>query len=239
MPISAIAVHLFTASGIVCALLATTAMLEGAYERMFVWLGVAFVIDAVDGTFARMARVSERLPRFSGERLDLVIDYVTYVFIPVLALIKAGYLEGPAGLVLAALALLSALFHFSDTESKSEDNCFIGFPAVWNLVAFHVFAFDPPRLATMAVIGLGVVLTFVPWRWVHPLRVAALRPVTLAFTALWGVAAVWCVMAGFPAAIGLKAVLLAVTIYAVGLSLMWRGAPERSEAGRSGSADTG
>ena len=230
MPLSAIAVHLFTASGAVCALLAALAMMGGAYERMFVWLGVAFVVDAIDGTFARMVRVQERLPRFSGERLDLVIDYVTYVFIPALALMHAGYLAGAFGGTLAAAILLSSLFHFSDTESKAEDNSFIGFPAVWNLIAFHVFAFDMGRGVTALVVGSCVVLTFVPWRWVHPMRVAALRKVTLALSALWAVAAAWIVAHGFPAPAALQVVLAVVAAYAVGLAAVKRGEPDGTGA---------
>ncbi|MDX2198198.1 MAG: phosphatidylcholine/phosphatidylserine synthase [Phycisphaerae bacterium] len=225
MPLSAIAVHLFTATGAVCALLAALAILDGAYERMFVWLGVAFVVDAIDGTFARMVRVAERLPRFSGERLDLVIDYVTYVFIPALALLHAGYLPGIGGGVLAALMLLSALFHFSDTESKAADNSFIGFPAVWNLIAFYVFAFDLSPLGAAAVVVACVVLTFIPWRWVHPLRVASLRGVTLALSALWAAAAIWIVAGGFPAPLGPKLILLAVAAYTLALVVIRRGDP--------------
>ena len=88
--IAAASVHLFTALGAVCGLFAALAAFDGAWERMFIWLGVALVIDGIDGTFARMAHVEERLPRFSGERLDLVVDYVTYVFVPALALLRAG-----------------------------------------------------------------------------------------------------------------------------------------------------
>lgn len=230
MPVAAILVHLFTASGAVCALFAAVAMMEGAFERMFLWLGIAFAVDAVDGTLARMVRVEERLPRFSGERLDLVIDYVTYVFVPAMALWKGGYLAGTGGLLLAALILLSALFHFSDLESKAYDHSFIGFPAVWNLIAFNVFAFDLSRLATAALVLFCAVMTFVPWRWVHPMRVRTLRPLTLVLSGLWAVAAAWCVMAGFPAATWLKAVLLVVALYAVGLSLIWRAPPDESGA---------
>src|SRR5690349_2805856 len=105
-------VHLFTAMGVVCALAATRAVSVGAWEAAFAWLGVALFIDGIDGTFARMVKVTERLPRFSGERLDLVVDYVTYVFVPALALLQAGYLTGWFGLPLASLILLSSLFHF-------------------------------------------------------------------------------------------------------------------------------
>ena len=121
-------VHAFTALGAVCALLAVRAVIAGAWETVFVWLGIALIIDGIDGTFARLAKVSEHLPRFSGERLDLVVDYLTYVFVPALALVQAGYLPGALGLLLAALILLSSLFHFADTQSKSDDNCFVAFP---------------------------------------------------------------------------------------------------------------
>ena len=150
--IAAACVHLFTALGAVCGLLAALAAFDGAWERMFAWLGLALVIDGIDGTFARMAHVEERLPRFSGERLDLVVDYVTYVFVPALALLRAGYLTGTGGLVIAALILLSSLYHFSDLASKGEDYSFIGFPAVWNIVAFYVFALSPPGWLTYAVL---------------------------------------------------------------------------------------
>ena len=157
-------------------LFATLALIGGAPERMFLWLGAALLIDGLDGPLARRLTVGRRLPRFSGERLDLVIDYLTYVFIPALALWQAGVLAGALGLALVAGILVSSLFHFADLESKAEDNSFVGFPAIWNLVAFYLFAFDAGPAAAALVAGAGIVLTFVPWRWVHPLRVRAWRP---------------------------------------------------------------
>jgi phosphatidylcholine synthase len=214
-------VHLFTALGIVCALLATRATLAGAWEQVFVWLGLALIIDGIDGTFARMADVSTKLPRFSGDRLDLVIDYVTYVFVPALALLQAGYLGGGVlGVMLASLILLSSLFHFSDTESKSEDHCFVGFPAIWNIVAFYVFALNlPVWLATLLVLVCAA-LTFVPLRWAHPLRTPLLWPITLAVTGLWVVAAIITIWAGFPAGPMPTAILLLAALYGVGLALL-------------------
>jgi phosphatidylcholine synthase len=221
MPWPAALVHLFTALGAVCALFATRAVLAGAWEQVFAWLGLALIIDGLDGTFARIADVSTRLPRFSGDRLDLVVDYVTYVFVPALALLQAGYLGGGwFGVLLASLILLSSLFHFSDTESKSDDHCFIGFPAIWNIVAFYVFALRMPVWAAALLVLACVVLTFVPMRWAHPLRTPLLWPVTLVLTGLWTVAASGALWSGFPAGPVTKSVLLLAAAYGVGLALL-------------------
>lgn len=220
--LAAAAVHVFTASGAVCGWLAAMAMIDRAYELGFAWLGLALVIDGIDGTFARMARVKERLPRFSGDVLDLVVDYVTYVFVPVLALHTAGLFQGYLGLLLEAGILLSSLFHFSDTASKDADNHFVGFPAVWNVVAFYLLAFAASPSVAAAAILLAIGLTFVPWSWVHPLRVVEWRGVTLAATLAWSAAAVSTIMSGFPVRTIEATVLLAVAAYVVALSLWWR-----------------
>ncbi len=215
-------VHLFTAMGIVCGLMAILAVLSGSWVAVFGWLGLALVIDGIDGAFARMAKVKHHLPRFSGDRLDLVIDYVTYVFVPVVAMLQAGFLHGTAGLVLAGMALLSSLFHFSDTESKADDNSFVGFPAIWNAVAFYVFALGLSQGATAAVVLVCVVLTFVPLKWAHPLRTSALRPFTMVAMAIWGLAAALTLWSGFPAGPLEKSMLLLTGAYGVALTL-WSG----------------
>jgi phosphatidylcholine synthase len=218
--LAAAGVHLFTALGAVCGLLAALAVFEGAWELMFGWLGLALIIDGIDGTFARLAQVEERLPRFSGERLDLVVDYVTYVFVPALALVRAGFLDGEIAPFLAAAILLSSLYHFADLASKGDDYSFIGFPAVWNLVAFYLFAFAAPAWIACAVVVLCVVLTFVPMHWVHPLRVVRLRIVTLAITVAWAVAAIIAAWSGFPAGPWVKAVLGLSAAYVVALTFV-------------------
>lgn len=226
IPWSAVGVHLFTALGSVCGLMALLAALEGAYERLFLWLGLAFLIDGIDGTFARMVDVKGRLPRFSGDKLDLIVDYVTYVFVPVVALLKAGFLVGAPGQGLAALILLSSLYHFIDEDSKAPDNSFVGFPAVWNIVAFYFFAFEVSAWTAGFIIVALAGLTFVPWRWVHPLRVVALRGPTMALTVLWSAAAAWVALGGFPATLAPGIVLLAGALYVLGLCLYRRGAPD-------------
>jgi phosphatidylcholine synthase len=212
-------VHVFTGLGALCGLAATRAVLAGAWEEVFIWLGIALVIDGIDGTFARMARVTERLPRFSGERLDLVVDYVTYVFVPALALLQAAYLPGWFGVVLASLILLSSLFHFSDTESKTEDHCFVGFPAIWNIVAFYVFAFHMPPWLAGAVVLICVVFTFVPMAWAHPMRTPMLWPVTLGLSVVWSLAGIVTLWSGFPAGWAAQLALAVVAAYGIGLAL--------------------
>jgi phosphatidylcholine synthase len=212
-------VHCFTALGAVCALLGLRAALAEEWVALFVWLGIALIIDGVDGTLARLSDVAAVLPRFSGERLDLIIDYLTYVFVPALALMLGGFLEGTLGVLLAALILLSSLFHFSDTESKTPDYCFVGFPALWNVVAFYAFALGMPSWLAAAMVSVLIVLTFVPWLWAHPLRTPLLRPVTLLILVAWFAAAVLTLRQGFPATPALQAILVLAALYVLALVL--------------------
>jgi phosphatidylcholine synthase len=212
-------VHLFTALGAVCALLAAEAAITGDARALFFWLYVALVIDAIDGTFARAVNVVENLPRFSGERLDLVIDYLTYVFVPAMALLQWHYLDGWLGSLIAAGILLSSLFHFSDLKSKSKDNCFVGFPAIWNIFAFYAFALDARTWLVEVCAAVAILATFLPLPWVHPLRVARMRTATVIVTLVAALAGVVTLVDGPPAPPLVQAVLVAVAIYYVGLAL--------------------
>ncbi len=232
MKLAGWAVHLFTGLGAVCALFAVMAVMEGAATTAFLWLGIALLIDGVDGPVARAVQVKQHLPRFSGEIIDLVIDYLTYVFVPVLLLMYGARL--PEGHVhgLAALILLSSLFHFADTESKAGDFAFVGFPAIWNIVAFYVFALDMGKAATTILIFACVAATFVPLHWVHPVRVQPLRPLTMASTIVWSLAALVTVLNGFPAHAYVQVVFAVVAVYGLGVTawLSWRGSTGGSSA---------
>ena len=137
--IAAACVHILTASGAVLGLLALMAAHAGAWQSMFGWLGVALAVDAVDGPLARYLKVNAVLPRFSGERLDLIIDYLTYVAVPAFVFAQADLLPEPFRLPAAAAILLSSLFHVADTGSKTREGYFVGFPAVWNIVLLYLF----------------------------------------------------------------------------------------------------
>jgi len=215
-------VHAFTASGSVCGLLATLEVLGGRFEAAFAWLFLALVIDGVDGSIARAVSVETSLPRFSGERLDLVVDYVTYVFVPVLALLGGGFLSGTGGVVVGALILLSALYHFSDSESKADDYCFVGFPAVWNLVAFSIFAWGLSGAAAKIICLALVALTFVPMHWIHPMRVRRWFTLNVAVAAVGLGVGVWVLVTGFPGGLPARLILAGVWAYFLALAVVWR-----------------
>ncbi len=165
-------VHALTAGGAVLALLALVAVESGDWHRALFWLAVALAVDSVDGWLARRLRVKERAPRLDGATLDLIVDYLTYVFVPTLFIWRAGLVPEAVALPLAALIQLSALYSFARADLKTEDNYFRGFPALWNLVAFYLFVTQAPPQAGALLVGLLVLLSFAPVHFVHPFRVA-------------------------------------------------------------------
>jgi phosphatidylcholine synthase len=217
--LGAASVHLLTASGAVLALLALRAAHDGDWQMMFVWLGVALVVDAADGPLARKLDVKTVLPRFSGERLDLIVDYLTYVVVPAYALSEASLLPEAARLPAAAAILLSSLFHVSDMHSKTEEGYFVGFPAIWNIVLLYLFVLGLPPYAALAIVALFVLATFVPILAVHPFRVARLRVLTCLVTLLWGVAAAAAIANPFPSPLWVQALLVATAFYLAGIGL--------------------
>jgi phosphatidylcholine synthase len=157
--IRAALVHVLTASGAALALLALLAATAREWSLMFAWLGLALVIDGIDGPLARRLRVAEVLPRWSGDRLDLMVDYLTYIAVPAFALTQADLLPEVWRLPAAIAILLSSLFHMSDVKCKTEEGFFVGFPAIWNIVLLYLFAITPAPLFSLAVVVIFVVLT--------------------------------------------------------------------------------
>jgi phosphatidylcholine synthase len=186
---------------------------------MFVWLGVALIVDAVDGPLARAIDVKTVLPRFSGERLDLIIDYLTYVVVPAFALYLSDLLPDPFRLTAAAAMLLSSVFHVADLNSKTEEGYFVGFPAIWNVVLLYLFAFQLPPYVALVIVMLFVTLTFVPILSVHPFRVARLRPLTCAVTLVWIAAAAFAVANPFPSPLWVQVLLVLTAAYLASIGL--------------------
>ncbi|HEX8262004.1 MAG TPA: CDP-alcohol phosphatidyltransferase family protein [Allosphingosinicella sp.] len=221
------AVHLFTASGVVLAFLALTAIDQGDWRLALLWLLAALAIDGVDGTLARLARVKEHAPRIDGEAFDLIVDYLNYVFVPAVFICRAGLVPAALTLPLAAAILLSSVYVFVRRDMKTHDNYFRGFPALWNVVALYLFAARPGEAAGAVAVAVFAVLSFAPIRFVHPFRVRDFQPWLQIVALLWAAATLALLWPGWSAAAGrawlLASLALAAVLLAVGLLRSLRG----------------
>ena len=210
---AAFSVHIFTALGAGVALLALLEAVREHWAAMFWWLGVAMIIDGLDGPMARRFDVARVQPNWSGDVLDLVVDFTTYVFVPAYAIAASGLLPPLiASLLGFAIAVTGALY-FADRRMKSADNHFRGFPGLWNFAAFYLFLLQPPPLLGGLSIALLVVLTFVPFHVIHPVRVKRLRWLTLALMGFWAVLAVDVLARDFDVAAPATTCLCAIGLY--------------------------
>ena len=181
----AFSVHLLTASGSFLAFLSLVAASEQNWTLMFLWLGLALLVDGIDGPIARKLEVKEILPTWSGELLDNIIDYVTYVLIPAFALYQRGFMGEGLSFLSAAIIVVSSAIYYADTGMKTKENFFKGFPVVWNMIVFTLFVIEPGEWISFAVVLVAGILTFVPINFLHPVRVVRLRPINLAVTLIW------------------------------------------------------
>jgi phosphatidylcholine synthase len=185
--IAAWLVHLYTASSAVLALLATRAIFEYRFRDAFFWLGVAIMIDSSDGVFARAARVSQRLPWFNGAKLDDIVDYLTYVFVPAVFVWRALLVPDAWTIPVASAMLLSSAYGFNRDDAKTSDHFFTGFPSYWNLVVFYLFLMHESQVVNALVLIALAVLVFVPIRYLYPSRTPTLRALTVALGIAWGI----------------------------------------------------
>ena len=188
-------VHALTASGAFVAYLALVAIVNSNLRVAFLWLTIATVIDSVDGLLARLARVKERAPMLDGARLDDIVDYLTFVFVPAFAIQHAGVLpSGFIGWLVVAAILFSSAFGFSRQDAKTSDHFFTGFPSYWNIVAVYLVALRLPTAANAIFLLICAAGVFVPIGYVYPSRTVTLRRVTVASGIVWGimvVAIIW------------------------------------------------
>ena len=212
---AAFSVHIFTALGAGIALIALLEAVREHWAAMFAWLGVALVVDALDGPLARRLDVARVQPDWSGDILDLVVDFVTYVFVPAYAITASGLLLPLAAPVLGAGIVVSGALYFADRRMKTTDNHFRGFPALWNAAAFYLFLLHlPPVLSSLMVAAL-IVLTFVPFNVLHPIRVVRLRGLTLSLIAVWAVLAIIALARDFDVGATVTSGLCLVALYVV------------------------
>jgi phosphatidylcholine synthase len=186
----AFGVHILTASGAYLAFLSLVAAAEQEFAKSFFWLLLAMAVDGIDGPLARRLEVKKWWPFWSGDMLDAVIDYVTYVMIPAFLLYQSGLMGKYISFLAAAVIVVTSAIYYADTRMKTEDYGFKGFPVVWNMVVFTLLAVSPSEILSICLVLAIAALTFVPIIFVHPVRVKVLRGPTLAMVGLWTAGAV-------------------------------------------------
>jgi len=186
-PYTAWLVHLYTASSAVIAFLATRAIFEYRFRDAFFWLAATIVIDASDGVLARAADVKRRLPWFNGAKLDDIVDYLTYVFVPTVFVWRSVLVPDMWTVPVASAVLLSSAYGFNQDAAKTSDHFFTGFPSYWNIVVFYLFAMHRSQMFNAAVLLAFSVLVFVPIRYVYPSRTPHWRTVTVGLGIVWGI----------------------------------------------------
>jgi phosphatidylcholine synthase len=219
--LSAWAVHAFTGSGTVIALLALLAVIDGDPTACLIWLGVALIVDGIDGTLARRAAVREVLPDFDGSVLDLVIDYLNYVVVPALFLYRFDLFPYGFGTLTTAFILVTSLYCFCNVNMKSGDNYFVGFPAIWNVVALYLWILQWNPAANVAVVLVIGGLTFTTVKFLHPFRVREFMAINIGVTIVWFATSLLLVLSHPEQPALLMVPWLAATAYYVGVCL-WR-----------------
>jgi phosphatidylcholine synthase len=179
-------VHGYTALGLVAAGGIAVAIIEGNYRFAFLLMFVATVIDATDGTLARAIKVKEVLPHFDGRRLDDLIDFQTYTTLPLLLIWRANLLQEESAVWLLA-PLLASVYGFCQTNAKTEDGYFLGFPSYWNIIAFYLYVLEPPVWFTLGLLVFFAVMTFVPARYLYPTHRGRLNRLTCWLGAVWAI----------------------------------------------------
>lgn len=226
--LKAYAVHLFTATGAVFAMLALLEAVKGDWAMMFLWLVVAFIVDGVDGPLARRYHVKQNAKTIDGVLLDLIIDYLTYVFIPAFALFQSGLLPGWTGWIAIIVITFASVLYFADTRMKTSDNSFQGFPACWNMAAVVIFATRPGFWIILAIVVFLAIAMFTRLKFIHPVRTARWRGLSLPVALLWTALAGWAAWTGFAQPQLVTLGLIVTTLYLGLVGIVQQVLPERA-----------
>ncbi|MGR3814494.1 MAG: CDP-alcohol phosphatidyltransferase family protein [Cognatishimia activa] len=225
--IKALSVHLLTASGAVFAMLAMLAAVDAKWSLMFLWLVVAFAVDGIDGPLARKYDVKKNAAEFDGVLLDLIIDYLTYVFIPAFALFKSGLMAGWTGWFAIIVITFASALYFADTRMKTKDNSFSGFPGCWNMLVIVIFAIEPNFWVSLALVSLLALAMFLPLRFIHPVRTERWRVVSLPMALAWTVFAGWAAWVDFHPESWAHWGLIVTSVYLTLVGIVQQIIPER------------
>ena len=224
----ALLVHLLTATGAVLSMLAMLAAVDENWSIMFLWLVVALFVDGIDGPLARRYAVKTNFPIYDGVLMDLIVDYLTYVFIPAFALFESGLLPGWTGWLAIIAITYASVIYFSDTRMKTKDNSFSGFPACWNMVVLVLFALEPGYWVTLGVVLALAVAMFFPLKFIHPTRTRRWRALSLPMALAWTVFAGWAAWVDFHPESWAHWGLMVTSIYLLLVGIVQQIVPEKA-----------
>ncbi|WP_435259878.1 CDP-alcohol phosphatidyltransferase family protein [Thioclava sp. FR2] len=223
----ALSVHLLTATGAVLSMFAMLAAVEEKWSLMFLWLVLALIVDGIDGPLARKYEVDKNWPTYDGVLLDLIIDFLTYVFIPAFALFKSGLLPGWTGWTAIVAITYGSVIYFADTRMKTKDKSFAGFPACWNMLVLVLFAVAPPKGLILAIVIALTVAMFTNLKFIHPTRTKRWRNISLPVSLLWVVFAGWAAWVDFQSPAFIDWGLILTSIYLIFAGIAQQLIPER------------
>lgn len=189
--ILAYGVHAFTATGAIWGLLAIFAVFEGNYKMMIVWMIVAMLVDGFDGALARWADVKKYASGVDGALLDNILDYLNYVVVPAIFMIHTDLLPESMKWLTACLILLTSAYQFTQTDAKTDDHHFKGFPSYWNVAALYMLLMNLPQWVNFGFLMLFNIMVFIPIKYIYPTRNTFFRALTLALTYLYGAIGIW------------------------------------------------
>jgi phosphatidylcholine synthase len=224
--LQALAVHLLTASGAVLAMFAMLAAVKEEWSLMFLWLVVALIVDGIDGPLARKYDTQKNWPTYDGVLMDLIVDYLTYVFIPAFALFQSGLLPGWTGWLAIIVICYGSVVYFADTRMKTKDKSFAGFPACWNMVVLVLFATKPGEMVILLVVILLTVTMFTNLKFIHPTRTQRWNTLSLAVCVAWILLAGWAAWWDFQEGPVAKWLLVLTSLYLVFAGIVQQVVPE-------------
>lgn len=208
-------------------MLAMLAAGDAKWSLMFLWLVVAFAVDGIDGPLARKYDVKKNAAEFDGVLLDLIIDYLTYVFIPAFALFKSGLMAGWTGWFAIIVITFASALYFADTRMKTKDNSFSGFPGCWNMLVIVIFAIEPNFWVSLTLVSLLALAMFLPLRFIHPVRTERWRVVSLPMALAWTVFAGWAAWVDFHPESWAHWGLIVTSVYLTLVGIVQQIIPER------------
>ncbi len=226
--IKALSVHLLTATGAVFAMLAMLAAVDEKWGLMYVWLVVAFIVDGIDGQLARKYNVRANAPTYDGVIMDMIVDYLTYIFIPAYALFKSGLLPGWPGWICIIVITFASTLYMSDTRMKTKDYSFSGFPACWNMVVIVLFALEPHFYVILGIVVVLAVAMFTPLKFVHPVRTMRWRWLSFPMALAWTFFAGWAAWVDFDPQSWAHWGLIVTSVYLVSAGIIQQLVPAKN-----------